>query len=98
MTTDKETGNRHLRHRVDMTTGTYRGKKIFDSATKVSNLSAGEAGKVLKAVEAAHTHDHAHGHTHDHGHDHGRDQKMKAQSAPKVRAARRTATSASKGG
>lgn len=28
---DKETGSVHLRHRVDMKTGMYRGKKIFDA-------------------------------------------------------------------
>lgn len=29
LTLDKETNSYHLRHRVDMTTGMYRGKKIL---------------------------------------------------------------------
>lgn len=28
---DKETNSYHLRHRVDMSTGMYRGKKVFSS-------------------------------------------------------------------
>lgn len=30
LSTDKETGNLHLRHHVDMETGMYRGKKILE--------------------------------------------------------------------
>lgn len=33
--TDSKTGAVHLRHRVDMTTGMYRGKKIIDVMKKV---------------------------------------------------------------
>ncbi len=32
--TDKETGAQHLRHRVSLETGTYRGKQIIDVAKK----------------------------------------------------------------
>lgn len=32
--TDKETGSVHLRHRVDMKTGIYKGKKVLDVSNK----------------------------------------------------------------
>lgn len=40
VTEDKKTGNTHLRHRVDMTTGLYRGKKIIDVVGKVEKKQA----------------------------------------------------------
>ena len=35
LTTDTKTGGTHLRHRVDMTTGLYRGKKVIDVVAKL---------------------------------------------------------------
>jgi large subunit ribosomal protein L32 len=35
LTTDTKTGSTHLRHRVDMTTGLYRGKKVIDVVAKL---------------------------------------------------------------
>lgn len=40
ITTDKKTGAKHLRHRVDMSTGLYRGRKVIDLAKKVSKKQA----------------------------------------------------------
>lgn len=33
---DKETNSYHLRHRVDMSTGMYRGKQVLDRAVAVT--------------------------------------------------------------
>lgn len=38
--TDKETGSVHLRHRVDMKTGVYKGKKVIDVLKKVEKKIA----------------------------------------------------------
>jgi ribosomal protein L32 len=38
--TDKETGSIHLRHRVDMKTGLYKGKKVIDVLKKVEKKIA----------------------------------------------------------
>ncbi len=35
MGVDKETGSMHLRHRVDMKTGRYKGKQVIDVVKKV---------------------------------------------------------------
>jgi ribosomal protein L32 len=35
VTTDPKTGTTHLRHRADLTTGLYRGKKVLDVVKKV---------------------------------------------------------------
>lgn len=35
LTTDTKTGSTHLRHRVDLTTGMYRGRKVIDVVKKV---------------------------------------------------------------
>jgi len=35
-TTDVKTGGVHLRHRIDMTTGMYRGRKVIDVVKKVT--------------------------------------------------------------
>lgn len=40
VTTDKKTGATHLRHRVDMTTGLYKGRKVIDLVKKVSKKQA----------------------------------------------------------
>jgi ribosomal protein L32 len=40
MTTDTKSGVTHLRHRVDMTTGTYRGRKVLDVMKKVEKKQA----------------------------------------------------------
>lgn len=37
---DKETGSTHLRHRVDMATGMYKGKKVIDVLQKVEKKIA----------------------------------------------------------
>lgn len=34
--TDAKTGSTHLRHRVDMKTGMYNGKKVLDVVSKVA--------------------------------------------------------------
>jgi ribosomal protein L32 len=34
LSTDTKTGSTHLRHRVDMTTGQYRGRKVIDVVAK----------------------------------------------------------------
>ncbi len=34
--TDAKTGSTHLRHRVDMKTGIYKGKKVLDVVAKVA--------------------------------------------------------------
>ncbi len=36
---DKESGSPHLRHRVDMATGRYKGKKVIDLVSKASKKS-----------------------------------------------------------
>jgi ribosomal protein L32 len=33
---DAKTGSSHLRHRVDMSTGMYRGRKVIDVVAKVA--------------------------------------------------------------
>lgn len=40
---DKETGTPHLRHRVSMETGMYRGKKVLDTTKKVEKKIAKKA-------------------------------------------------------
>ncbi len=45
--TDKETGSMHLRHRVDMKTGRYKGKQVIDVVKKVEKKQA-KAGKSSK--------------------------------------------------
>jgi ribosomal protein L32 len=40
ITTDAKTGATHLRHRVDMKSGTYRGKKVIDVVKKVEKRQA----------------------------------------------------------
>lgn len=38
--TDVKTGSTHLRHRVDMKTGIYNGKKVIDVVAKVAKNQA----------------------------------------------------------
>lgn len=38
--TDKKTGSTHLRHRGDMKTGMYNGKKVLDVVAKVAKKQA----------------------------------------------------------
>lgn len=40
LTTDTKSGSTHLRHRVDLSTGMYRGKKIIDVVKKVEKKQA----------------------------------------------------------
>ena len=42
---DAKTGATHLRHRVDMKSGTYRGKKIIDVVAKVERKQARRSKK-----------------------------------------------------
>lgn len=58
---DKESGNLRLPHRLDETTGMYRGKQIFTPRAK----KAASADKV-KGTSTAPTAEHVHDHTHDH--------------------------------
>ena len=56
---DKESGNLRLPHRVDESTGMYRGKQIFIVKAKGATVSK----KVTKAEPIGeHGHDHAHEH------------------------------------
>ena len=52
VTTDPKTGAVHLRHRVDMTTGMYRGRKVIDVVAKVakkqSKMNSRAAAKPAK--------------------------------------------------
>ncbi len=41
--TDQKTGSTHLRHRVDMKTGIYKGKKIIDVVAKVAKKQSSAA-------------------------------------------------------
>ncbi len=34
--TDEKTGSTHLRHRIDMKTGMYKGKKVIDIVAKAT--------------------------------------------------------------
>lgn len=46
--TKDESGNFHLRHRMAIATGSYRGRKVVDLAAKLekkANLSAGRQGR-----------------------------------------------------
>lgn len=54
---DKESGKLRLPHRVDETTGMYRGKQIFTVKTK--SVSIKVKGPATKAV-VEHKHEHAH--------------------------------------
>lgn len=40
VTVDAKTGATHLRHRVDMTTGMYKGRKVLDVVKKVTKKQA----------------------------------------------------------
>jgi ribosomal protein L32 len=40
VTTDAKTGGTHLRHRVDMKTGIYRGRKVIDVVSKMEKKQA----------------------------------------------------------
>lgn len=40
LSVDTKTGSTHLRHRVDMKTGLYRGKKVIDVVARVSKKQA----------------------------------------------------------
>lgn len=37
---DAKTGGTHLRHRIDMTTGIYKGRKVIDVVSKVAKKQA----------------------------------------------------------
>lgn len=39
-TVDPKTGSSHLRHRVDMKTGMYRGRKVIDVVARVAKKQA----------------------------------------------------------
>lgn len=43
--TDKETGTAHLRHRVDLKTGKYRGRQVLDIVSKVEKKQQKTKGK-----------------------------------------------------
>lgn len=51
ITRDTTTGSFHLRHRVDMKTGVYRGKKLFDPTVAVHQHTHAEDVKEEKAVK-----------------------------------------------
>lgn len=42
LTVDAETGSTHLRHRVDLATGLYRGRQVLNMETADTNTSAVE--------------------------------------------------------
>lgn len=43
LTLDKETNSYHLRHRVDMSTGMYRGKKVLGAKIVAPTQTKGKA-------------------------------------------------------
>lgn len=55
---DKESGNMRLPHRLDETTGMYRGKQI--APAKMPRLAKTKVKGPSTAPEAPHTHEHAH--------------------------------------
>ncbi len=56
---DKESGKRRLPHRLDETTGMYRGKQIFTPKAKTTSLK-------VKGPSTAPAAEHGHDHAHDH--------------------------------
>ena len=58
---DKDSGKLRLPHRVDESTGMYRGKQIF--TPKVKSAKQVHA-KAVKLAEEAHDHTHSHDHEH----------------------------------
>ena len=56
--TDKESGNLRLPHRLDETTGMYRGKQI--APAKAARAKAPKVKGVSTEPAAAHLHEHAH--------------------------------------
>lgn len=59
---DKESGALRLPHRVDESTGMYRGKKIFEPKVKMASASKVKGPNTEAGLE--HKHDHAHEHAH----------------------------------
>lgn len=59
--TDKETGTQRLPHRLDETTGMYRGKQI--APAKEVRVAREKVKGVSTAPVVEHVHDHAHEHT-----------------------------------
>ena len=57
---DKESGALRLPHRLDESTGLYRGNQIFSPKTKGTTSSKVKG----PAVETPHVHEHAHEHSH----------------------------------
>lgn len=55
---DKESGTLRLPHRVDETTGMYRGKQIFTPKVKAEHAAKAKGPSTEPA--APHAHDHAH--------------------------------------
>lgn len=49
ITTDAKTGTTHLRHRVDMTTGMYRGRKVLDVVAKAVKKQGKASAKASAA-------------------------------------------------
>jgi len=61
--TDKESGALRLPHRLDETTGMYRGKKIVEPRAKPAKGGSASGGKGVSTPAApAHEHDHSHKH------------------------------------
>ena len=48
VTTDAKTGGTHLRHRIDMTTGMYKGRKVLDVVAKVTKKQDKAKAKAKK--------------------------------------------------
>jgi large subunit ribosomal protein L32 len=44
VTVDAKTGGTHLRHRIDMTTGMYKGRKVIDVVKKVAKKQSKAKG------------------------------------------------------
>lgn len=90
MSVDKETGSTHLRHRVDMATGMYRGKKVIDVGAITQKKATKMVKKMVKSGQLKRKEDDASIAKVD-------KKKEKQQKKPKAlvkpRAARRTATS-----
>ena len=50
-TTDPKTGGTHLRHRIDMTTGMYKGRKVIDVVAKAVKSSSKNQAKAKAAAK-----------------------------------------------
>jgi ribosomal protein L32 len=60
--TDAQSGAKRLPHRVDETTGMYRGKKIFEPKVKKTRAVGAQGPDTTLSAAHDHAHDHDHAH------------------------------------